>query len=54
MPPAFGRDAGTLHEVALGKRPIAGPVESGDLRLDGNPQAIGGLTGLLPALTGAA
>ena len=47
-------DAGTLHAVALGTRPIAGPVESGDLRLDGDPQAIGGLTGLLQALTGAA
>jgi DNA-binding HxlR family transcriptional regulator len=44
-------DADTLHAVALGSRPIAGPAESGDLRLDGDPQAISGLTSLLQALT---
>jgi DNA-binding HxlR family transcriptional regulator len=44
-------DAGTLHDVALGKRPIADSVESGGLRLDGDPKAISGLTGLLQALT---
>jgi DNA-binding HxlR family transcriptional regulator len=43
-------DADTLHDVALGIRPIAGAAESGDLRLDGDPQAITGLTSLLQAL----
>jgi DNA-binding HxlR family transcriptional regulator len=43
-------DADTLHAVALGIRPIAGPAEPGGLRLDGDPQAISGLTGLLEAL----
>jgi DNA-binding HxlR family transcriptional regulator len=50
---ALTTDADTLHAVVLGKRPIADTVESGDLRLDGDPQAISGLTGLLQALTGA-
>jgi DNA-binding HxlR family transcriptional regulator len=44
-------DAGTLHAVALGIRPLADAIESGDLRLDGDPQAITGLTSLLRALT---
>jgi len=44
-------DAGTLHAVALGNRPIADTAESGDLRLDGKPQAISGLTSLLQALS---
>ena len=44
-------DPGTLHAVALGHRPIADAVESGDLRLDGDPQAISGLTSLLQALS---
>jgi len=48
---ALTTDADTLHAVALGSRSIAGTVESGDLRLDGDPQAISGLTGLLQALT---
>ena len=48
---ALTTDAGTLHDVALGKRPIADTVESGDLRFDGDPQAISGLTSLLQALT---
>ena len=43
--------ADTLHDVALGKRPIADTVGSDDLRLDGDPRAIRGLTGLLQALT---
>jgi DNA-binding HxlR family transcriptional regulator len=43
-------DADTLHALVLGKRTIAEAVESGDLRLDGDPQAITGLTGLLQAL----
>jgi hypothetical protein len=43
-------DADTLHAVALGSRAIADAVEAGELRLDGDPQAIGGLTGLLQAL----
>jgi DNA-binding HxlR family transcriptional regulator len=48
---ALATDADTLHAVALGNRPIADTVESGDLRLDGDPQAISGLTSLLQALT---
>jgi alkyl sulfatase BDS1-like metallo-beta-lactamase superfamily hydrolase len=45
---ALTTDADTLHDVTLGKRSIPETVESGDLRLDGDPQAISGLTGLLP------
>jgi DNA-binding HxlR family transcriptional regulator len=48
---ALTTDADTLHAVALGNRPIAGAVEAGDLHLDGDPQAISGLTSLLQALT---
>ena len=48
---ALTTDADTLHAVALGKRSIAETAESGDLRLDGDSQAISGLTGLLQALT---
>ena len=48
---ALTTDAAALHAVALGKRSIAETAESGDLRLDGDPQAISGLTGLLQALT---
>jgi len=47
---ALTTDDDTLHALVLGKRPIAEAVESGDLHLDGDPQAIGGLTGLLQAL----
>jgi ubiquinone biosynthesis protein UbiJ len=43
-------DADTLHDVALGIRPLTSTAESGDLRLDGDPQAIAGLTSLLQAL----
>ena len=50
---ALTTDADTLHAVAFGNRPIAEAAESGDLRLDGDPQAISGLTGLLQALTSA-
>ena len=50
---ALTTDADTLHDVTLGKRSIPETVESGDLRLDGDPQAISGLTGLLQALTGS-
>jgi DNA-binding HxlR family transcriptional regulator len=46
-------DADTLHAVTLGFRSIADATESGDLRLDGDPQAITGLTSLLRALTPA-
>ena len=46
-------DGDTLLAVAFGNRPIAEAAESGDLRLDGDPQAISGLTGLLQALTSA-
>ena len=48
---ALTTDADTLRAVALGNRPIADTVESGDLRLDGDPQAINGLTSLLQALS---
>ena len=48
---ALTTDADALHAVALGKRSIAETAESGDLRLDGDPQAISGLVGLLQALT---
>jgi DNA-binding HxlR family transcriptional regulator len=48
---ALTTDADTLHAVALGKRSIAETIESGDLRLDGDSQAINGLTNLLQALT---
>jgi len=48
---ALTTDADTLHAVVLGKRSIAETAESGDLRLDGDSQAISGLTGLLQALT---
>jgi hypothetical protein len=43
-------DADTLHAVTLGIRPIADATASGHLRLDGDPQAITGLTSLLKAL----
>ncbi|MBO0808869.1 MAG: transcriptional regulator [Actinobacteria bacterium] len=46
-------DADTLHAVALGIRPIADAAASGDLRLDGEPPGIDGLTSLLQSLTGA-
>ena len=48
---ALTTDDDTLHAVAIGKLSIADAVESGDLRLDGDPQAIAGLTGLIQALT---
>jgi DNA-binding HxlR family transcriptional regulator len=47
-------DADTLHDVTLGMRSIADAVKSGDLRLDGDPGAVTGLTGLLLALATAA
>lgn len=48
-------DAGTFRAVTLGSRAIADAAQAGDLRLDGDPQAITGLTGLLQALeTGSA
>lgn len=47
-------DVGTLHDVTLGMRSIADAVKSGDLRLDGDPGAVTGLTGLLLALATAA
>jgi DNA-binding HxlR family transcriptional regulator len=46
-------DADTLHAVAIGIRPIADAVQSGELHLDGDPQAVAGLTGLLQALIGS-
>jgi DNA-binding HxlR family transcriptional regulator len=50
---ALTTDPDTLHAVTLGMRPMADAIESGDLRLDGDPQAISGLTGLLQALVSA-
>jgi DNA-binding HxlR family transcriptional regulator len=47
-------DPDTLHAVVLGSRSITDAIESGDLRLDGDPQAVTGLTGLLRALATAA
>ena len=47
---ALTTDADTLHAVALGNRSTASTVEAGDLRFDGDPQAISGLTSLLQAL----
>ena len=44
-------DADTLHAVTLGIRSIPSAAESGDLRFDGDPKAIGGLTSLLQSLT---
>ena len=43
-------DADTLHAVVLGIRSIEAAAESARLRLDGDPHAISGLTGLLHAL----
>jgi DNA-binding HxlR family transcriptional regulator/putative sterol carrier protein len=47
-------DADTFYAVAVGIRPIAAAVASGDLRLEGDARAVPGLTGLLQALTGSA
>jgi DNA-binding HxlR family transcriptional regulator len=44
-------DADTLHAVTLGFRSIADAAQSGDLRLDGDPQAVSGITSVLQALT---
>jgi DNA-binding HxlR family transcriptional regulator len=43
-------DADALHDVTLGLRSVPAAVEAGDLRFDGDPRAIRGLTGLLQAL----
>jgi DNA-binding HxlR family transcriptional regulator len=43
-------DPGTLHAVALGIRPLTAAAEAGDLRLEGDPRAVTGLTRLLQAL----
>ena len=47
-------DAGTLFAVVFGSRTVAAAAKAGDLRLDGDPQAFDGLTGLLLALASAA
>lgn len=47
-------DASTLHAVALGQRPMSDAVASGDLRLDGAPEAVSRLTGLLLTLAAGA
>ena len=44
--------AGTFRAVVFGACPLADATESGDLRLDGDPRAVAGLTGLLRALPG--
>lgn len=46
-------DADTLHAVALGIRRLADAAKAGNLRLDGDPRAVSGLTSLLQALTSA-
>jgi DNA-binding HxlR family transcriptional regulator len=46
-------DAGTLFAVVFGSRTVAAAAKAGDLRLDGDPQAFDGLTGLLLALASA-
>jgi hypothetical protein len=43
-------DAATLRAVAFGQRPVPDAVASGDLRLDGDPDAASRLTDLLLAL----
>jgi ubiquinone biosynthesis protein UbiJ len=35
--------------VVLGQRPVADAIQSGDLRLDGDPEAASQLAGLLAA-----
>jgi DNA-binding HxlR family transcriptional regulator len=47
-------DGGTLSAVCLGQRSIADATGSGELRLDGDPAAVTGLTSLLLALLSAA
>jgi DNA-binding HxlR family transcriptional regulator len=44
-------DPDTFRAVAFGQRPITEAVQSGDLRLDGDPEATSRLTGLLLTLT---
>jgi DNA-binding HxlR family transcriptional regulator len=46
-------DDATLRAVALGQRPIGEAAAAGDLRLDGDPQAVSRLTDLLLTLTTA-
>ena len=47
-------DLGTFHAVVFGQRPAADAIASGDLRLDGDPDAADRLTDLLLALTAPA
>jgi len=47
-------DGGTLSAVCLGQRSIADATRSGELRLDGDPAAVSGLTSLLLALLSVA
>jgi DNA-binding HxlR family transcriptional regulator len=47
-------DAGAFHAVAVGSRALADAAAAGELRLDGDPQAITGLTGLVQALISSA
>jgi DNA-binding HxlR family transcriptional regulator len=42
-------DARALSAVVLGQRPVADAIQSGDLRLDGDPEAASQLAGLLAA-----
>jgi DNA-binding HxlR family transcriptional regulator len=44
-------DAGTFRAVVFGQRPITDATQSGDLRLDGDPEATSRLTSLLLTLT---
>ncbi|HEV3294267.1 MAG TPA: alkyl sulfatase C-terminal domain-containing protein [Streptosporangiaceae bacterium] len=41
--------ARALSAVVLGQRPVADAIQSGDLRLDGDPEAVSQLVGLLAA-----
>jgi DNA-binding HxlR family transcriptional regulator/putative sterol carrier protein len=43
-------DAGVLSAVVFGQRPVADAVQSGDLRLDGDPEAASQLADLLTSL----
>ena len=47
-------DLGTFHAVVFGQRPAEDAIAAGDLRLDGDPAAVGRLTDLLLALAASA
>lgn len=47
-------DPDAFFSLVLGQRPVTEAIGSGDLRLDGSPDAVGRLTDLLLALVAAA